>query len=345
MKKLGCAILVLVLLLCSCAFAEGEKIHVKLGVEHAIETIEDCFFWSAVYLGFFEEEGLEVELVPKKGNNSAQMCVAGEVDFGMPSPTTILSAVAGGMDLVIVYQDAVNNVFGFVTTEESGIKEWKDFEGKTIAAWSGCEPNSNAILMSAGVDIDTVEYVASYDQRSALLATGTVDAAFTWQGEWQVWEGTLNKPMIYFDGTDPLPNCANAWVCTREYYETHKDIIEKVGRAIAKGTYFCGANPLAAGMITKAIMPTVEMSDESAKKVAEGVYELMMPDDGVFGHSDKDKWQLNVDWVTYFGAIPEGVIDLDDLIRTDEFIEAYNNWDLAEVQEIADNFDVSTIKW
>ncbi len=345
MKKLLAILLAVFLLAGSAsAFAE-EKQHVTLAVSHAIETIEDAFYWSALYLGFFEEEGLEVEILPLAGTTAEQMVVSGEADLALPAASELLAAVNAGMDLVAVYQGAVNNVFGFATLQGHGIESWKDLEGATIVSWAGCEPLSNPILLSAGLDDKSVQYVAAYEERAAMLATGTVDAAFTWQGEWQVWEGTLGVDLNYFDGDEVLPICSNPWVCTREYYENNKDIIAKVGRAIAKGCYFCGANPEAAAAITKAIMPMVDISLRDATAVAQAVHDLWTPDNGVYGQCVREEWDLNVYWTEYYGAIDSKNINLDTILKSAEFEDEFNNWERAKVDEIAKGFDIASIAW
>lgn len=346
MKKLFVSVLILALLVSGCAaLAEEFPVKVRLAVSHALETIEDCFFWSALYLGFFEEEGLDVELLPLAGTSCEQMAVSGMADLALPASNELLAAVDAGMDLVAVYQGAVHNVFGFVTLADSGLKDWKDLEGKNIVAWAGCEPLSNPILISAGDDPETVNYVAAFDERPAMLATGAADAALSWQGEWQVWEGTLKVDLNYFDGDDVLANCSNPWVCTRKYYEENKETIAKVGRAIAKGAYFCGANPEAAAAITMAIMPTVDISLESATKVAEAVYELWTPDNGVYGQCVPGKWALNVEWCAYYDAINPEKIDLDEILKSAEFEDAFNDWSREEMDAFAADFDISTIAW
>lgn len=348
MKRLTAIALALILLLPSfSAFAEAkqELVPVRLAVSHALETIEDCFFWTALYMGFFEEEGLDVTLLPLAGTSSEQMAVSGQADLALPAANELLAAVNAGMDLVAVYQGAVNNVFGFATLASSGLKDWKNLEGTKIVSWAGCEPLSNPILLSAGLDANSVAYVAAYDERPAMLATGSVDAAFTWQGEWQVWEGTLGIDLNYFDGNSVLANCSNPWVCTRAYYENNKDTIGKVGRAIAKGCYFCGANPKAAAAITMAAMPMVNISLESATKVAEAVHDLWTPDNGVYGQCVRDKWDLNVYWSDYYGAIDDANIKLEDILKSAEFEEAYNNWSREDLDKLAADFDINSIAW
>ena len=345
MKKLLTLILTIALLMLTCVGVAEELTPVRLAVSHALETIEDCFYWSALYLGFFEEEGIDAELLPLIGTTAEQMCVSGVADLALPACSEVLAAVNAGMDIVAVNQGVTINNFGFVTLADSGIDEWSELEGKSIVAWAGCEPLSDPILISAGIDPASVTYVAAYEERSAMLATGAVDAAFTWQGEWQVWEGTLGADLNYFDGKDVLSVCGNPWVCTREYYENNKEIIGKVGRALAKGCYFCGANPEAAAAITMAIMPTVEITLESSTEVAKAVNYIWSPENGIYGACEEEKWQTQMEWCDYYDAIDPENIDLSEILKSAEFEAVYNDWDKAEIDELAANFDISTIEW
>lgn len=177
-----------------------------------------------------------------------------------------------------------------------------------------------------------------------MLAAGTVDVAFTWDKEWQLWEAQ-GIPINYLSGEDVLKNSANALVCQPEYYEANVDVIKGLGRALAKGIYFCDVNPLAAAAITVGLYPTLGLTAEEAESVMDVLAFCCTPTTGNYGEAELSRWELSLQWLDYYDMVDASQVDLNKLLKTGELIEAYNDWDKAEVEADANNFDVNNVNW
>lgn len=136
--------------------------------------------------GFFEKNGLDVtmRLVPI-GSTIPGAMAGGSLQVGTLTPTSLLVAQEGGVDLRIVagasYQDKDNITAGVVARKGVDIKEPKDFEGKRVGV-----PGINGIqhvsfmkwLGDRGVDVKKVRFVeAFFPQMPDLLRSGQLDAA------------------------------------------------------------------------------------------------------------------------------------------------------------------------
>ena len=78
-------------------------------------------FYIADELGYFAEEGLEVEFEDAGGSSSAiQQVLAGNAQAGLPAPSAFLNAVAQGHELRWIYSYQYANIFTLAATAQSG---------------------------------------------------------------------------------------------------------------------------------------------------------------------------------------------------------------------------------
>ena len=89
--------------------------------------------------GIFEEHGFDVTYeVSSAGAAMLPAVSAGQMDFGVGNPLSVVTAVDQGLDMKIVagYSNSLDegeDVAGVVTRADSDIDTWADLEGKTTA--------------------------------------------------------------------------------------------------------------------------------------------------------------------------------------------------------------------
>src|SRR5690606_27721668 len=112
--------------------------------------------------GFYEDEGLDIEIVPGTGSLNTSVAVGqGGADFGFADFGTMAGAVANGSDVRQLLGIHMQSPFAIVTTEDSGIKDWDDLKGKKVAS----EPTGSTTVLFplalelAGLTEDDVELV------------------------------------------------------------------------------------------------------------------------------------------------------------------------------------------
>ena len=196
--------LTLVLLSAFMAFAGGQgesKALTKMTYitpRGTLEVMDDYFLWVAIDQGYFKELGLNIDMEP--GPVDAFACTKfvdqKKGDVGEPSPGVLTASVEQGMDVIMVYEMMLGNVFDFAVRKDSPIKSVQDLAGKTIALGAiGFEVISDPLLVEAGVDPKTVKYVAIGEQVGQAVAEGKVDAALSWEGPGAV-GGAGDKPAL-----------------------------------------------------------------------------------------------------------------------------------------------------
>ncbi len=141
--------------------------------------------WMSAYvaesLGYFEEEGLDVEFaIYKDGPIAFQGMHAGDSDFCMLSAEPVMRAYDEGMESYLILTNTNNRTYAFAAKPE--IKDMKDLKGKTVfAGMPGSAPYSFvlSLLKGAGLSENDVTFVnLEYGASIAAMSSGQVDAMF-----------------------------------------------------------------------------------------------------------------------------------------------------------------------
>ena len=138
----------------------------------------------ALLLGYFEEAGFVVELVPAaSAQELRELMEAGELDGFQADLITTLVLMEGGLDLRLVrHVEATNHPdFAIVANASSGIESVDDLRGAQIAISNGTVVQylADQLLASAGISAGEVEYanVPWIFNRYEMLQGGEVDVA------------------------------------------------------------------------------------------------------------------------------------------------------------------------
>lgn len=132
--------------------------------------------------GFFEEEGLDVELIYSRGGNAAmQALVGGAVDYAATSFDVAISAFASGANIRRFATTGRLPLFALATAPKNAesITEIADLSGTTV----GVSSLGNAdhalmlyLLAQAGVDANTVRFATLGPNLYDALRVGQIDA-------------------------------------------------------------------------------------------------------------------------------------------------------------------------
>jgi NitT/TauT family transport system substrate-binding protein len=136
-------------------------------------------YYAADALGYYEELGLDVEIIPGGPDISAdQIVAAGEAEFGVRPFLTTLAAREGGADFVSIAW--VNQIppHVMVSFKEAGIETVEDMRGRTIGSWlGGNEPEQFAMLRMYEIEPDVDVTIIKQGFDMSQLLNGEVEAA------------------------------------------------------------------------------------------------------------------------------------------------------------------------
>ena len=322
----------------SAAAADGLT-HVKWVSPSAVAAFDYCWMFVAQKMGYFEDEGLSVDIIENVDGSDAKYLASGSADFGGSSPAVGLSTVdVGATNIKAIVNQVSSNIFGFAYTKASGIKDWKDLEGKKVAiASESLTSIFNPILDAAGVDSSKVEYVVFSNARYEALNSGAADAMATWLSEYQMCEGLGYTDWGFLSGNDVLPQIANSvWVNT-DFAEKNPDAVTGFARAVTKAIYFCYKNPEAAADITFNAYPSIECTWDGAVGAVNGNVQGMVGqteeeqnaciESHSIGVFDMDVVQQTMDNLLSGGSIRTALKAED--YYTNDYVDT--TWDYADV--------------
>lgn len=317
-------------------------------VPRGMECMDDMALWSADYLGYFKEEGIEFNMEQAFGTSDIKMIATGQADFGYPSPNLILASIEEGLPVKAVSAADAINIFGMAVKADSNITTWEDLKGKTIAlgdaAWATIAAPT---VTAAGLDPDTdIEYIVAGDSRYQMVNEGKIDALFTWISEYEQLKGQ-GFDFIYLDGNAVLPVLANPIITNNNLIETNPDLVKRFNRAFAKGVYFVHCNPEAAADVVLNKFPSIQITWEGALGCAEGRNKQAFGTDQAttdqilkdgIGIMPSEKWDSVIDWAQKVGVIKEKIDPAE--VFSNEMVDT--SWDKAQVEADAATYQFTS---
>ena len=126
-------------------------------------------------MGYFEEAGLDVEIV-EPGEVYPEAAVAGgAVDFGISFQESVTLARAEGAPIVSIAAVLQHNTSGFASLAALEVTSPADFEGLRYGAWGSPSeiPTLKALMEGSGADFGKLEMVTTgFSDPLALLSEG-----------------------------------------------------------------------------------------------------------------------------------------------------------------------------
>jgi ABC-type nitrate/sulfonate/bicarbonate transport system substrate-binding protein len=197
---------------------------------------------------FFKEEGLDVELIVMRGGTlGVQAVVGGNVDFVMQFGS-VFPAIWGGADLKILAQMTNTLFFSLIVRPE--IQKIEDLKGKKIGVTIGAATFAaiRELLNLNGIDPDKgVEYVniPGSGAKVAALEKGLIAATLIAPpGELRSIQAGY-KRLVFFGNVLPEMSFTGL-VATNRYIKENPKTVERMVRAIVRGTYLARDDSAAA---------------------------------------------------------------------------------------------------
>jgi len=266
---LGAAGLAAVLILSACTNTQNdvganELTKVKLQLQW-LPQAQFAGYFAAKEQGYFEDEGLEVEIIPSGGDIVPQDALAnGDVDYAIAWVPKVLGSIEAGANVTNVAQIFQRSGTLQVSWADSGITSVADFEGRKIGSWGfGNEWEIFAAMAEQGLDSSTVEIITQDFNMNAFLQ-GDIDAAqaMTYNEYAQLLEtvnpdtGELYQPadfnVISYQDTGGAMLQDAIWADTQrlESDDAYEATTVSFLKAVIKGWAFARDNPEKAAQIT-----------------------------------------------------------------------------------------------
>jgi NitT/TauT family transport system substrate-binding protein len=134
-------------------------------------------YYAAAAEGYYEDEGLDVEIIQGGGDIVPQDALAnGDVDYAISWVPKVLGSIENGANITDVAQIFERSATLQVSFKDQDITSAADLGGKTIGSWGyGNEWELYAGLNKAGVTDDVTVVSQNFDMNA--LLSGDIDAA------------------------------------------------------------------------------------------------------------------------------------------------------------------------
>jgi len=252
--------------------------------------------------GYFEEVGLDVEII-EPGEVYPEAAVAsGAAEFGISFQESVTLARAEGAPIVSVAAVVQHNTSGFASLAPLNVTGPADFEGLRYGAWGSPSevPTLKALMECSGADFDKLEMVTTgFSDSLALIAEKQVDLVwiyYGWQGVQAKEEGIDINVVMMKDYFDCVPDFYTPVVITSEsHMEDRPKTVELLLEALSKGYTFAAENPdEAAGILLNAVP---ELDSQLVKESQRWLSEYYIADATRWGEQRESVWQDYADWM------------------------------------------------
>lgn len=342
MIRVLCVVVAALLAGISPALAQAKK---KIILAHAQQQLSPPHALASslpVQLKYWQEEGLDVEVITTQGSAAAiQLLISGEADAMWGNPTNVIVAIQRGAKLKSIYSAMRGDIFG-VGVNGGGITAIK---GQTVGVSSFASASTNyvkALMKEAGMnpdrDVSIVEVGVGARAASA-IASKQVQALSLWDEQFAMLEtrGIKFERVLQDMRSD---TAVSASVIVRaDDIAKRRDMLVGLSRGIAKAQVVMLADPtIAVRAHWKAYPESAPPSgiNDKALKTAAAVIEVRRTKHGrdAFGtgrygdipKSAMEKFQQYLVATEQIGR----VMDVDDYF-TNELIADINAFDEGEV--------------
>lgn len=304
MKKLLALLLSVAIIFCvpACGTEKNNKITIVL--DWTPNTNHTGIF-VAHTKGYFEEAGLDVEIVQPPEGGAEALVASGKAQFGVSFQDSLAPAFIGDDAIPVTAVAAViqHNTSGIISRKGEGMHTPKGLERKKYATWDmDVEKETIREVMKVdGGNFDLVELIPSTvtDEVSALKSR-SVDAIWIFYGWAGVACNTAGLETDYFEFADinpvfdyytPVIIGNNEWL--KENPQTAKAFVE----ALSKGYTYATENPESAADILMEAAP--ELKSNSALVYASQKYlaSEYIADASKWGEFNRERWAAFYNWL------------------------------------------------
>lgn len=284
------------------------------------------FLYTAIERGYYEEEGLNVQIrFPSNANDALSMVAAGKAEIGMYYQQDLIQAVANQKapirSIGAIVQSPLNII---LSLKEKNITSPKDMVGKTIGYGGTVLSESlvKCMMESVGADASDVKMVdVGFDLMSS-MTTGNVDATIGCLVNHEVPQMEEEGfELNYFPVSGyGIPNYyEEVFLTSNKLLEEEPDVVAGFLRASKRGFDDFKADPDGCLAIlmnnqNEANFPLTQSVEEQSCKI---LLPLMETADAEFLSQTEECWQENIDWMLENGLIDQNV-DVADVMTVVE---------------------------
>ena len=302
MKKISkililCLILVFVV---SCGKSKSNQ-KIKIVLDWVPNT-NHTGLYVAKDLGYFKEEGLDVEIVQPPEGSTTALIGAGGAEFGISFQDTLAKSFAKENPVPVTAVAAIlqHNTSGIISLKEKGIDSPKKLEGKKYATW---EDNIEQAILKKLVTDDKGDFskvkLIPYTITDVVTGLKTdVDAVwvyYAWDGIATERAGLQTNFLKIRDYGEELDYYSPVIIANNDFLKKNPEIAKKVLKAIKKGYEYAMKNPEESAKILVKNSPELDINLVTASQ--KWISKEYQSDAKEWGIIDGNRWNRFYEWL------------------------------------------------
>lgn len=263
--------------------------------------------------GYFEDAGLEVEIVQPPEDGAEVLVASGKAQFGISFQDSLMPALVGDAALPVEAVAAVlqHNTSGIVSRKGEGMDRPKGLEGKKYATWNLDLEKAvmKNVVEADGGDFSKVELIPSTitDEVSA-LESKSVDAIwifYGWAGIATEVAGVETDYFAFKDINSAFDFYTPVIIGNSEWMEENADTAKAFLSAAKKGYEYAIENPQDAADVLCEAAP--ELDKELVLASQEYMKDQYKAEVEQWGYIDPERWNAFYNWVNENGLSEEEI--------------------------------------
>lgn len=272
MKKV-CISILLVLCLALPLFGCGKSSQKEM-TQVTLNEVAHSIFYAPMYVaieeGYFEEEGIDLELVTGFGADKTMTALlSGEADIGFMGPeTTVYTYNEGANDKVVNFAQLTQRAGNFlVARKEMKDFQWSDLKGKTVLGGrDGGMPEMvfEYVLKEQGLDPAKdlkIDKSIDFGSTAAAFSGGNGDFSVEFEPGATNLEQEGSGYVVASVGVDSGYVPYTAFSAKTSYMEDHPEVIQHFTNALQRGMDY--VNKHSAKEVARVIAPQFKDTDET----------------------------------------------------------------------------------
>ena len=271
--------------------------------------------------GYFEEQGLDVEILLPGEAGANQLIASGSADFGVSYQEGLTQARAEGLPVVSITAVMQHNTAGYASPIGKDITEPVDFEGKKFGAYGSDleQAMMKTIMEQNEADFNEVDFITTSDSDFFVAVNRDVDFSLVYQG-WTGIEAELrNEPMnmVYLaDFSDKLDFYTPILATSEAMIENDPETVRAFVHAAVKGYEYAIEHPTESAAILLDHEP--DLDPDLVNRSQEWLSPRYKDDAERFGIQEKERWENFAEFMLDNDIIDEP-LDVDKAF-TNEFL-------------------------
>lgn len=302
MKKISkILILCLILVLAVSCGKSKNKQKIKIVLDWVPNT-NHTGLYVAKDLGYFKEEGLDVEIVQPPEGSTTALIGAGGAEFGISFQDTLAKSFAKKNPVPVTAVAAIlqHNTSGIISLKEKGIDSPKKLEGKKYATW---EDNIEQAILKKLVTDDKGDFskvkLIPYTITDVVTGLKTdVDAVwvyYAWDGIATERAGLQTNFLKIRDYGEELDYYSPVIIANNDFLKKNPEIAKKVLKAIKKGYEYAIKNPEESAKILVKNSPELDINLVTASQ--KWISKEYQSDAKEWGIIDENRWNRFYEWL------------------------------------------------